>query len=187
VEGSSRSEPRLDIDASFTSCHEAGHAVGRYIVHGTTGAISPEPLPDKEAGAESEALPPDLREPDPKRQGDERLVDGPYSSSQRAPLEKEIKTTLGGSAAEGLVRGKPALEVLEETPQRSNWNVVWGIAKQLWPNSIDREREVERLAEEITNELDDVWGTVMAVAEAYESRGQLTGAEVAELVGRRTT
>lgn len=182
MEGRSRSEPRLDVDASFTACHEAGHAVGRFLVHGTTGALSPEPLPEKEAGAESEPLPPDLREPDPTRQGEERLVDGPFSTSQRTRLEQEIKTTLGGSAAEGLVRGKPALEVLDEAAQRSDWNLVWGIAKRLWPKPTGRERKVERLAEEVTNELDAVWDTVTLVAETYESRGRLTAAEVADLV-----
>jgi hypothetical protein len=82
-------EPRLEHAASWEAIHEAGHVVERFTIHGTTGAIRPNPLPGKAAGAESELLPKKLLKP-----GTQALRDPPYSSDEVARLKDEIKTTL---------------------------------------------------------------------------------------------
>src|SRR6266511_6030618 len=88
-----KGEPRLNHNASQEAIHEAGHTLERYLLHGTTGSILPEPLPGKQAGAESEPLPDCLREPNPNKPEAERVVAGPYTEKQRARLEQEIKRT----------------------------------------------------------------------------------------------
>jgi hypothetical protein len=176
-------EPRYDMDASEVACHEAGHAVERYIVHGTTGAIRPAPLPGKEAGAESEPLPDDLRVADPLKPGETKLVEGPYSDGQRRRLEQEIQTTLAGSVAEGLVRGSEPLDVLTEPAQQSDWELVWGIASRLWPTKEEQDEEVARLAAEVEVDLDAAWTTLKRVAEAYEARHVNVGLDATEVAG----
>jgi hypothetical protein len=162
-----------------TSIHEAGHAVERHRVHGTTGAIRPEPLPGKEAGAKMEPLPPNLCEPNPLEAGTVRLRNPPYTSSERTRLEQEIKTALAGSVAEGINWGRDPLETLGERAQASDARHVYGIAKKLWPDPTTTEREVARLAAEVEADLDSAWEIVVKVAEAYEAAPEgLTAEEV---------
>ncbi len=170
-------EPRLNHNASQEAIHEAGHALEQYLLHGTTGAILPEPLPGKQAGAESEPLPDCLREPKPNESDGERVVAGPYTEKQRARLEQEIKTTLAGSVAEGLDWGREPLEVLEDPQQKSDADYAYGIAKLLWPTD-QYNAEVARLASEVETELDSCWQALVDLAERYDSPPGLSASEV---------
>lgn len=161
-------ESRLNHTASQEAIHEAGHALERYLLHGTTGAMLPVPLPGKKAGAESEPLPDCLREPNPNESDEERVVAGPYSEKQRARLEQEIKTTLAGSVAEGLDWGREPLEVLEDPEQKSDADYAYGIAKLLWPAG-QYNAEAVRLASEVEMELDSCWQALVDLAERYDS------------------
>lgn len=161
-------EPRLNHNASQEAIHEAGHALERYLLHGTTGAILSEPLPDKQAGAETQPLPDCLLEPIPGKPAEKRVAAGPYTAKQRARLEQEIKTALAGSVAEGLDWGREPLEVLEDPQQKSDADYAYGIAKLLWPAD-QYNAEVARLAGDVEAELDSCWPALVDLAERYDS------------------
>lgn len=167
---------RLDHNASQTAIHEAGHAVERYLEHGTTGAMRREPLPGKEAGAEMEPLPPSLLETD-RETGKARLREGPYEAAERARLEQEIKTTLAGAVAEALDWGRDPLEQLEQSGNGSDAADVYGIAKRLWPDERVRAANIRRAAEGVEADIDDRWQTVTALAEAFEVSSEGLAAE----------
>jgi hypothetical protein len=163
-----------------TSIHEAGHAIERYLVHGSTGAVRPEPAEGKQAGAESEPLPESLRETAANSPSGERLRDGPYSEDERARLIQQVKTTLAGSVAEGIGQGREPLDVLEDGEQRSDACEVWGIAKRLWPEAF--QDEVAALADEVEADLNRAWPWLTRVAEAYEGHSGLAADDVAKLL-----
>jgi hypothetical protein len=163
----------MEDDERITAIHEAGHAVARYLIHGTTGAIRPTPAPGKAAASESEPLPCHLRGALARRE---------YIGSDRTRLLEEIQTTLAGPAAEAAMRGKPTLDVLEEPPQRSDCEVVYGVAGLLWTTPAVRDREVARIASEMDQALSDDWALVEAVATAYLRDGQLTADDVRQAI-----
>ena len=172
---------RLDVDATVTAIHEAGHAVARHIVHGTTGAIRWKPESGREAGAESEPLPDHLVE----NRGSglpARLADGPFRhESDRFRLEQEIKTTLAGSIAEAAVRGTQPDVVLSELAQDSDFEYSAGIANKLWAETGERERNLERITAETSSEILKYWPAVSRVADAFDER-DLTADDVASAI-----
>jgi hypothetical protein len=159
-----------------TAYHEAGHAVARFFTHGTTGPIIPAPLEGKEAGAEAEPLPGELLD------GTE-LVPGPYTPEQRERLIAEIRTTLAGCVAEGMIVRRSALDVLEDAASSSDRAAVWGIAGRLWNNTDERDRRVDALCDEVETAMAMHWSKAERVARAYLERGELTAEEVRDLVG----
>jgi hypothetical protein len=161
--------------AVATAYHEAGHALARYLVHGSTGPVAPAPFPDKEAGAEMEPLPPELLD-------GTRLVPGPYSAVLRNRLVQEVKTGLGGCVAEAILLRRDPLEVLDNEPSlESDRSIVFGVGGSLWLDTEERDREIEALATEMTRELQARWATVERIATAY-LEGPLTATQVRELV-----
>jgi hypothetical protein len=169
--------PRFDHNASAEAIHEAGHAVERYLLHGTTGAIRSEPFTDKLAGAETEPFPESLM-----TNNGTTLKDPPYDADETTFLLKEIKTTLAGAVAEGLMRGKGPLDVLGESEQSSDDQHVHAIAKRLWPHD-EVKNAVDGLIDEVILDIDGAWQKVTRVAEAYErqleaGRIELTAGEV---------
>jgi hypothetical protein len=169
------------VEASVTSCHEAGHAVERFLVFGTTGAICSEPIHGKEAGAEVEPLPPELFEENPTTDG-KRWIPGPYSPAQQSRLEQELKVAVAGSVAEAAVREMSPLDVLSEPAQTTDWETVWGIAHTIWQKKDLEDREVERLTNEVEQSLRTHWAWVRAVAEKFDAQGCLSASEVGRLL-----
>lgn len=162
-----------------TAYHEAGHAVARFLVHGTTGAIIAAPQEGKEAGAEAEPLPPELL-------NGTQLVAGPYTPPQRQRLIAEIRTTLAGCVAEGMLLSREPLDVLEDAASCSDRMTVWGIAGRLWTNTDERDERVASFAKDLVEEFDVEWAKVDRVANAYLQQGDLTPSEVAHLVTGET-
>jgi hypothetical protein len=119
--------PRFDHNASILAIHEAGHAVERYLLHGTTGAIRAEPSRGKEAAAEIGRFPDSLL-----TNNGATLKGPPYDANQTDFLEKAIKTTFAGFVAEGLMRGVEPSLVLGEHEQESDDRQVVNLAKCLW-------------------------------------------------------
>ncbi len=159
--------------------HESGHALARYLIHGTTGPMALEPAPGKQAGVEAEPLPLDLLHPD-----SHRLVGGPYNPAQRSRLVEEVKTTLAGSVAEAMVTGESALDVLEHEEQASDRQQVYGIAGRLLPMTDERDRFVEDACVEVKTLLESHRSVLDALATAFEERRALSADEVAAVIGR---
>jgi hypothetical protein len=161
-------EPRLEHGALLTSIHEAGHAVERNIVFGTTGAVRPDPQPGKEAGAETEPLPPALLTPTPAGDG-ETLRDPPYSRAEVDRLLDEMKVALAGVVAEAINYDADPLDRLNEAALSSDAIYAQGIAQRLWCDAQLREHELQRLLYEVRHELDAAWDAVVRVAQSYEA------------------
>jgi hypothetical protein len=166
-------------DLDSTAVHEAGHALARWQVHGTTGAIRHSPLPEKQAGAESEPLPDELVV---VRNGENRPREGPYTDAERWRLAQEMQTTVAGAAAEANLWGKEPLTVLDEPEQSTDCACFWGIANALWNDQQLRNQQVEIIVRRASEDVRNYWNVVLRIAAAFEE-GDLSAQQVRALIG----
>lgn len=158
--------------------HEAGHAVARWLVHGSTGPVVRAPTADAQAGAESHPFPAALQ----------KIVNGPdpvghrYSETQAERLTQEVKTALAGCVSEGMLVGRDTGELLSEPENHHDEKTAYACAGLLNKTSTSaRDKLIDDLVAELRSELQRECKAVRAIAKAFMER-DLSAADVKGLI-----
>lgn len=171
--------PDYGYEPERTANHEAGHAVARYLLWGTTGDTSIQRYGDDWGRSESQPL--------PREYFDNHGFRFPESPLQRRVLKKVMLSVLAGSAGESallLDRGEASStrEVFES--KSDDQKPFWNAARRLWPEPPRRDRgaaHVEFLADRLVAEGRHL---IKALASELLVRTDLTATEVAQTIAR---
>jgi hypothetical protein len=163
-------------DRRRTAIHEAGHAVVRWAIDGTTGEVLLDPPEADKAGkAAVPLLPPSLLD------GTTPMPKPSYTDWEECAIENYIRRALAGAAAEQELDG--SRDSIEAVLDRTDGSDSFGIARRYWPNDYDgADRRVERLVPGVREIVETHWDRIERIAAALEKTGSLDEPTVRRLI-----
>jgi len=160
----------MDEQRWSDAVHEAGHAVVRWRLDGSTGAVTIEPdEPGKAGKAEVPLLPSSLLK------GTKPFAHADYNAEELAAIDDYIRRGFAGVVAEQRVSGRS----LDQLLGRSDIGDTYGIARSYWPDEgTAADGRADRLISDVERLVDEQWQRIERLARVLYERGTLTAAEV---------